>query len=141
MTLPDSFGLLEYIEVYKMVFVLLGLIGISLTLLIISFFQKDPVQLLREELEQFTLQQLQENYLIKKKMKLLEEELLVNEDITPFTKSHRKNETVHEIIKNQVLSLAQQGATMEQISNQSSLTVEEVRSILIEHNMWGDRYS
>lgn len=122
-----------------MEYVMLGLLVFAIFIFILSFFQKDHFQLMREELEQFTLQQMQENYQVKKKLKVLEEELLFNEEeIGPFA-SPRNNDkqTVHEIIKNQVLSLAQQGSNVEQISKQSSLSYEEVRSILIEHGMWG----
>lgn len=120
-------------------YVLLGLLGFALFLFILSFFQKDDVQLLREEIDRFSLQQLQENYQIKKKIKVLEEELLFNEDIiVPFSPVKHKKNSVHEIIKNQVLSLRQQGATIEQISKQSSLSMMEVQSILVEHGLWGD---
>lgn len=122
-----------------MEYVMLGLLIFAIFVFILSFFQKDHYKLMREELEQFTLQQMQENYQIKKKLKVLEEELLFNEDdFGPFIpQKNNGKQTVHEIIKNQVLSLAQQGSTVEQISKQSSLSYEEVRSILIEYGMWG----
>ncbi|MDP4155681.1 MAG: helix-turn-helix domain-containing protein, partial [Bacillota bacterium] len=57
-----------------------------------------------------------------------EEELLVSED--PFTTGLKNTRDIHEIIKNQVISLAQQGKSIEQIANQSSLSTTDVYNIL-----------
>ncbi|WP_338470254.1 hypothetical protein R4Z10_15815 [Niallia sp. XMNu-256] len=81
------------------------------------------------------MQQLQEIYQMKKKLKVLEEELLVTEmdeptSVTSF--SRKENKDVHDIIKNQVWSLSKQGIPVEQIAKQSSLSVTDVESILME---------
>lgn len=112
--------------------IMLVLLGFSLLLLLISFFQKDPYKELKEEIEQLTLQQVQELYQLKKKVKILEEELLVpNEDFPgPIVPVQRNKREIHDIIKNQVWALAQQGKTVEQIASLSSLTIEDVYHIL-----------
>lgn len=112
--------------------IMLGLLGVSLLLLIISFFQKDPYKELREELDQFTLQQVQEVYQIKRKIKILEEELLITDDdfSTTVIPVQRNQKEIHSIIKNQVLALAQQGKPIEQIAAQSSLSYDDVIAIL-----------
>lgn len=112
--------------------IMLVLLGFSLLLLLISFFQKDPYKELKEEIDQLTLQQVQELYQLKKKVKILEEELLVpNEDFPgPIVPVQRNKREIHDIIKNQVWALAQQGKPVEQIASLSSLTTEEVYQIL-----------
>lgn len=124
----------------------ISLLSFSVLLFIISFFQKDPVQDLRNEIDQFSIQQMQEVYQIKKKIKILEEELLLDEeeDMSPVVShsvsQNRPRREIHEILKNQVWSLAQQGLSIDQISLQSSLSYEDVRSILLEYGAKGGQY-
>lgn len=121
---------------------MLCLLGFSLLLLLFSFFQKDPYQVLKEEIDQLTLQQVQELYQMKKKLKVLEEELLLTDDSFPtMSVSINKNQgEIHEIIKNQVRALAEQGKPIEQIASQSSLAVEDVYMILKEQADGGSVY-
>jgi hypothetical protein len=51
-----------------------------------------------------------------------------------FTKTSNE---IHEIIKNQVLALAQQGKPIEQIASQSSLAIDDVYRILKENSESG----
>ncbi|WP_075982307.1 hypothetical protein [Bacillus massilinigeriensis] len=124
-----------------MQFLFIGLLAFSVLLFIISIFAKDPVKALREEIDQLSMQQLQELYQIKKKMKVLEEELLVSEgemssiaspgsSVQSFSNGKKQ---IHEIIKNQVISLAGQGLSIDQISKQSSLSKEDVQAIIQEY--------
>ncbi|WML54068.1 hypothetical protein RCG17_05210 [Neobacillus sp. PS3-12] len=117
--------------------IMMVLLGLSLLLLLISFFQKDPYKELKEELDQLTLQHVQEIYQMKQRLRILEEELLVSED--HFTTVSNDTRDIHEIIKNQVFSLAQQGKTIEQIASQSSLSKKDVYSILEEYAEVGKR--
>lgn len=124
----------------------ISLLSFSVFLFIISFFQKDPVQDLRNEIDQFSIQQMQEVYQIKKKIKILEEELLLNEEedmssvVSHSVSQNSPRREIHEILKNQVWSLAQQGLSIDQISLQSSLSYEDVRSILFEYGAKGGQY-
>ncbi|UII54869.1 hypothetical protein LS684_14545 [Cytobacillus spongiae] len=119
-------------------FIILSLLVLSVLLFIISFFLKDPYNKLREEMDEIAISQLQEMYQIKKKIKLLEEELLISEETVPspisvpMQASDAPKREIHAIIKNQVWSLLQQGLSVEQISTQASLTKEEVETILAE---------
>ena len=70
-----------------MLTVMLVLIGVSLLLLILSFFLRDPIKDLREEIDQLSIQQVQEMYKIKKKLKVLEEELMIGEENFAFKPS------------------------------------------------------
>lgn len=117
-------------------FIVPGLLVISILLLILSFFLKDPVKELKNELDQFSMQQIQEIYQLKRKIKILEEELLIDEDEfknpVSFAAPSAKRKEIHAILKNQVWSLAQQGVSIEQISKQSSLSIEDVQDIIHE---------
>nr|WP_309543415.1 hypothetical protein [Cytobacillus firmus] len=126
--------------------IMLALLILSIGLLILSVFLKDPYKELREEMDQMSMQQIQEMYQIKKKLKVLEEELLVGEE--PFiqqvpaeSSAHSlvKRE-VHEIIKNQVMLLTRQGLSVEQIARQSSLSPDEVKTIQTEMKFRGHGY-
>ncbi|MED3571627.1 hypothetical protein ACTHQT_08970 [Cytobacillus praedii] len=128
-----------------MEYVMVGLLAFALILLIISAFLKDPYKIIREEIDQLSMQQIQEMYVIKKKLKVLEEELLVGDEAFHPSSSSRQSfpsekKEIHEIIKNQVWSLAQQGLTVDQISRQSSLSPTEVETILSEMIERGQRY-
>ncbi|PLR76960.1 hypothetical protein CU633_12880 [Bacillus sp. V3-13] len=113
-----------------MEYLMLGMLALSILLIIVSMFLKDPHKEVRDDLDEFSLQQMQEIYQIKKKLAVLEEELLVYEDLQPSFVPKKKQ--IHAILKNQVISLAQQGLTTEQIARQSSLSTSEVNSILQE---------
>ncbi|WP_236693921.1 hypothetical protein [Sporosarcina globispora] len=126
--------------------IMLSLLILSLGLFILSVFLKDPYKELREEMDQMSMQQIQEMYHIKKKLKVLEEELLVSDEsflqrapAEPSSHSAEKRE-VHEIIKNQVMLLSWQGLSDEQIARQSSLSPDEVKAIQTEMKFRGHGY-
>lgn len=105
------------------------LFSISILLFIISFFMNDPVKSVKEELDQLSIQMLQDTYQLKKKVRILEEELLVPETNIPEPVGRKTND----IIKKQVTLLHMQGLSIEQIAKQSALTEEEVYSIIQEN--------
>ncbi len=125
-----------------MEYIIIALLSFSVVLLILSFFLKDPYKELKDDFDQFAMQQIQEIYQIKRKLKILDEELLVEDShfhshISVETRDIHKDE-VHAIIKNQVWSLAQQGLSIEQIARQSSLSEEHVKMIIKEYQ--GESY-
>ncbi|MGX2960465.1 hypothetical protein JNUCC23_14515 [Peribacillus sp. JNUCC 23] len=114
-----------------MEYLLIGLLVFSSILLLISFFTKDHVKL-EEEIEQMTITHMQEMYQIKKKIKILEEELLIQENPPSYT-VHKPNNAasqINEILKSQVLSLYQQGISLEQIAKQSTLSMDTVITVI-----------
>lgn len=64
----------------NMDFIIIGLFSFSIILLVLSFFKRDKVKDLEEQLEQLSLTTIQENYQMKKRVKILEEELLFQDD-------------------------------------------------------------
>lgn len=95
---------------------------------------------LEREFDEFTLQQLQELYRIKSKLKILQEEFLMVDSQFPSPATEIKGDFTNEpkaVIKNQILELADQGLSIEQIAKQSSLPEEQVRMVL---NQFEDRH-
>ena len=118
---------------------LLSLLSLAIILFIAAFFKKDRVANLEEDLEQLTLTHMQDIYLLKKKIKILEEEFL-SEDLPlspfPAQKTKKQQAPINEILKNQVLSLYQQGLSLKQISAQSTLSTDIITE-LIEESLRG----
>ncbi|WP_340371719.1 hypothetical protein [Peribacillus sp. FSL E2-0218] len=122
------------------------LFSLAVILLILSFFSKDKVAKLEEDLEQMTITYMQDIYQLKKKVKILEEEFVIEGDPLPAVKAQitqptvtsRNSEAIHEILKSQVLSLYGQGLSLAQIAKQSSLTEEQTLSVIEQHRMRGN---
>ncbi|MED3911302.1 hypothetical protein P4597_19405 [Peribacillus simplex] len=119
------------------------LFSLAIVLLIISFFGKDKVAKLEEDLEQMTLTYTQDNYQLKKKVKILEEEFVIQDDPVPPVKNKstvnsNDIEPIHEILKSQVLSLYSQGLSLDQIARQSSLTKEQTISVIEQQRLRGE---
>jgi DNA-directed RNA polymerase specialized sigma24 family protein len=111
-------------------YTMIALVFLSLLLLILSFFAKDKIKALEEQIDQLTMSFVQETYQLKKKLKVLEEELLMSdEDITEIVRKKALNDSV-QLEREQVLSLYKQGLSYEQIAKETSLTTEEVRMML-----------
>ncbi|WP_099158511.1 hypothetical protein [Virgibacillus ndiopensis] len=71
-----------------MIYVLITLIAVAIVLFVLSFFMNDKFEEIENQLEQFSISTMQDTYQMKKKIKILEEELLT-EDILP---THEKNQ-------------------------------------------------
>ena len=63
-----------------MEYMIIGLLAIAILLLLLSFFKRDKVNDLEEQLEQLSLMTIQEHYQLKKRIKILEEELLIQDE-------------------------------------------------------------
>jgi hypothetical protein len=60
-------------------YLLLVLIVIGLVLLAVSFFKEDSIKQLEDQIEGTSVTVMQELYKVKKKIRVLEEELMINE--------------------------------------------------------------
>ncbi|NYF24582.1 hypothetical protein [Sporosarcina sp. JAI121] len=84
-----------------------------------------------EELEKVSISLHQETNGIKKRLKAVEEELMIGAGSIPSkNKTKKQTKPVHEIIVNQILSLHAQGYSVKDIAKRSSLTSEDVISVL-----------
>jgi hypothetical protein len=110
--------------------VIISLLSLSALLFIISFFQKDRYKVLEKDVDDLSMNFLQENYTLKKRLKVLEEELLMDKTPVFQAPQARPKKKVHEIVKNQVLALHAQGMDLEQIAKQSALPLNDVQDII-----------
>ncbi|MGG3913418.1 hypothetical protein [Rossellomorea vietnamensis] len=107
-----------------MTYLFIGLVSFSILLLVISFFQRDRYRDIEKDMEELSMNVLQEHYKLKKRISVLEEELMLDGEMT----LHKT--PINEIIKNQVISLYKQGVKVDQITKQSTLSKQEVLSII-----------
>ncbi|MGD6847221.1 helix-turn-helix domain-containing protein [Rossellomorea aquimaris] len=107
----------------------IGLVSFSILLLVISFFQRDRYRDIEKDIEELSMNVLQEHYQLKKRMRVLEEELMVNGD-APLQRTSPVRNPIHEVVKNQVIALYQQGIPVEQIAKQSALSKSEVQQLI-----------
>ncbi|WP_412761316.1 hypothetical protein [Parageobacillus toebii] len=112
-----------------MEYIMIGLIVFSIFLFFISFLAKDNIKQMEEQLDHLTLSFAQETYQLKKRLQVLEEELLIHhENPTHIASAHDSDRST--LTKNRVFTLYKQGLSYEQIARETALTTEEVRMIL-----------
>lgn len=111
----------------SMEYAIITLLAIAILLLVVSFYGKDRVKMVQEEIDQLSLSMVQETYLLKKKIKVLEEELLTNDIDYETGPSHT---SVMSLSDSTILSLYDKGLSYEEIGTKTNLPVEEVRLIL-----------
>ncbi|NBJ68527.1 MULTISPECIES: hypothetical protein [Clostridia] len=61
-----------------MIYAIISIIAVGIVLLAISFFMNDRIEQVESQLEQFSITTMQDTYQMKKKIKILEEELLTD---------------------------------------------------------------
>ncbi|MCG7336380.1 hypothetical protein MHZ95_14015 [Sporosarcina sp. ACRSM] len=107
------------------------LLIIGLICVIASFFAGNPSKKYEEELEKVSISLHQETSGLKKRLKVVEEELMIGVQPTTIPiKSKNPTKPVHEIIVNQILSLHAQGYSTRDIAKRSSLSEAEVIAVL-----------
>ncbi|SDB99149.1 hypothetical protein SAMN05421734_103282 [Pelagirhabdus alkalitolerans] len=100
---------------------------VALLIFIISFFAEDKFKKLEDQIEQLSLSTLQDNYQMKKKIKVLEEELLPNEvDLKDF-KGPSSSRSNH---KKQVELLYKQGYSVQDISKKTQLSEYDIEMVV-----------
>lgn len=103
------------------------LLVISIVLLLWSFFAKSNTKHLKEEFEEFSLELLQDNYDLKKRISVIEAKLnITSEEISTSTK-------IHDILKKHVITLYTQGIPVEDIANQTRLSKTTVQVVVNEY--------
>lgn len=113
-------------KVILMEIVIIVLFSLSTLFFILSFFKKDRTKELQEELEHFTMTTMQEIYQLKKKIQILEEELLANANNEFFTEQRSSKQELF----NEVISYYNQGYSVDEIAQFTSLSENEVISII-----------
>lgn len=103
---------------------------IGIVLIVISFFFKDSSKKVEAELEDLSLTVYQETSALKRRLKVVEEELLIEPAKVTLPVKKQAKPIIHEIIKNQVLELYKQGYSLNEISARSSLSIDDIRFVI-----------
>ena len=107
----------------------LMIMAIGVVLIVLSFFMKSPVKRLEKEIEDLSIDYYQDINQLKRRLKVVEEELMIDPKIS-LKSSKAQKKPIHEILVNQVLALHQQGYNDEEISKRSALSIEQVHSVI-----------
>lgn len=114
--------------------IIISLLVFAILLLVLSFFKADRVSDLERNIEEMSLQHVQDFFQLKRQVRILEEELLISEQdrfsTNPHSSDKGSNLKVNEILKNQVISLYQQGFSIEEISARSTLSHDDISQII-----------
>lgn len=107
------------------------LVIIGLVTVVISFFVGNSARADSDELEKVSISLHQETNNLKKRLKVIEEELMIGIGTVQTTnRGQQQVKPIHEIIVNQILSLQSQGFSTEDIAKRASLTSTEVNAVL-----------
>lgn len=107
-----------------MLSIVVTLLIISICLFIISFFTQDRFKEIENQIEQLSLSNLQDTYQIKKKLKVLEEELL------PGKFDFNTNSRGKSSLEKQIETLYRQGYSVSQISQTTKLSEYDIESLI-----------
>lgn len=106
--------------------------AVAIGLFILSFFMNDRMKELENQVEQVNITMMQSNYQLKKKMKVLEEELLAEDLTEEITKNPAtKNEEPKKMpLVETVLSMYHKGYKTHYIAKQTNLSEHDVLSMI-----------
>lgn len=104
--------------------IIIALFVVSILLIGISFFQRDQVKDIEQELDHLSVSSMQEIYKLKKKVRVLEEEILQN-DLEISEDDSIDPQTLQRIVMKH-----NQGLSNEAIARSEYLSEEEIGSIL-----------
>jgi len=136
------------------------LMSVGIVLIIVSFFFKNSAKKVEQDVEELSISIFQETNNLKRRLKIVEEELLLEPEFQVKTPSAinnsvsnqkvqqvmqavqqaaqvskngqvaAKTKPIHQIIVSQVLELNKQGMSIADISIRSNLTEEQVRQVI-----------
>jgi|SRR5690625_133059 len=113
-----------------MFYIIVTLIIVAVVLLIVSFFMHDKFADLEQQFEQFSISTMQETYQMRKKIKILEEELLTEDLSNHNMTSNYENEPY---VIQKVHQLHDQGYSVVDIAQQTNLSNHDIQTILKNH--------
>src|SRR5699024_3878665 len=114
----------------KMTYLVVSIVVIAVVLFIISFFMEVKTKQLEDLVEQLSIATMKNTYQMKKKIKVLEEELLKNNVNSSQTQQMTESITNNPILIQKVYHLHQQGYSHNEISEKSSLYPNDIQIIL-----------
>ena len=108
------------------------LMGVGLFFIILSFFFKDRSKKVERDVEELSINIFQETNNLKRRLKMVEEELMVapttqykaKQQVSPLPTSMpqqaKTNKPIHSILVSQVIELNKQGLSIDEISQRST---------------------
>ncbi|MCR6096732.1 hypothetical protein HXA31_04990 [Salipaludibacillus agaradhaerens] len=111
-----------------MQWIIIGLFSLSAILFLLSFFQKDSNKEIENQVENMSIQMMQEIYYLKKKIKVLEEEFLMD--------SHKLSEqeiaatASKALTRDDVLSLYEEGYTIAHIADMTNSHIDDIEEMM-----------
>lgn len=111
------------------IYIFISIIVIAVALFVGSFFMNDKLTELENQLEQFSISTMQDTYQIKKKLRVLEEELLTDDIATP-AKDIPVSLQDKPLLIQKVYHLRQQGYSTDDISKRTQLNNHDIQTIL-----------
>ncbi|UOQ42514.1 hypothetical protein MUN89_10990 [Halobacillus salinarum] len=113
------------------IFITLAVIGILLY--IISYFVNDRIKELDDQLEQLSLTMMQDSYQMKKKLKVLEEELLTEDLTSEIMKEPYQKQTGADFsMTDKIYSMYKRGFKPHYIAKEMQIEEQEVQKILLQ---------
>lgn len=152
--------IITYYNEVKLVDLSILLMSIGIFLIIVSFFFKNSAKKVEKDVEELSIAIFQETNQLKRRLKVVEEELLLEPEFQVKSKSASHHtahspkvqqmmqavqqaaqtakatqttaqaKPIHQIIVSQVLELNRQGLSVADISIRSNLTEEQVRQVI-----------
>lgn len=118
-----------------MLYILLTILTIALILFILSMFMQDKFSDLENRFEQLSLTSIKENYQIKKKLQILEEELLINDaDFDSIDQStntlDQKDDKIELPLFKEIHKMHKDGISLDQISKITDLAKNDIKAII-----------
>ncbi|HWO98017.1 MAG TPA: hypothetical protein VNM45_17100 [Bacillus sp. (in: firmicutes)] len=124
-------------------YTIIFLMVMAIIIYLLSFLKHSKMEALEKQVEQLSLSMMQETYQLKKQIKILQEELMIES----FQSLCRDSMPVGPIIMDKTLPLQPQiirfhkeGYSIQEIAKHTSLPLEEVR-LIIQQQHWGGRSS
>ncbi|WP_017185832.1 hypothetical protein [Alkalibacillus haloalkaliphilus] len=118
-----------------MVYALGTLLVIGLLLLIISFFMNNRFKVIETELEQLSMDHIQNQYVMNNKLKVLEEELLTETtNLGEYSNQQSKNNDLikqkEPTVVQRVVGLFEEGYSFKEIEDQTGLSQDDIKVIV-----------
>jgi hypothetical protein len=102
---------------------IIALLAFAIILLVLSFFKRDSIKDLENQVEELSMSLIQETYQLKKKISVLEEELLMSEP-TPFNQpsfqQSSSSSSISSLDRDKISSLFQSAESSDQIERKQS---------------------
>ncbi|WP_404453019.1 hypothetical protein LG329_02545 [Virgibacillus necropolis] len=109
-----------------MIYAISTILIVAVILFILSFLMNDKFKDLEDQLEQHSMSTMQDTYQMKKKIKILEEELLTND----LSNDLFQNESESSEADRKILQLHEKGYSVQEITELTKLSTYDVQLIL-----------